>query len=189
MNANAVTAQIDNAVGSYAPNVVQDYALVISLGEGEVTNAFTVTDSGIASNQTGDQNITVVTSTNSPLFGQFAGASSPLMGTNTIPLGANTVWGPNGVVTIGETNQWHFYVVTNTGPMADFTNAAFLTFDVNTLAIPRMGVFAGDPATNATRPEAEILDLYVSAGFQPHQLESGYHLQLSGGGLSRLWCG
>ena len=38
MNVNAVTAQTNN--------VVQDYVLVISCGEGEVTNAFTVTDSG-----------------------------------------------------------------------------------------------------------------------------------------------
>ena len=43
------------------------------------------------------------------------------------------------VFTMGMTNQWHFYVITNdTG----FTNAAFLTFLPPTLSIPRMGVFA-----------------------------------------------
>jgi hypothetical protein len=44
VNVNAVTAQTNNAAGVYAPNVVQDYALVVSIGEGEVTGAFTVTD-------------------------------------------------------------------------------------------------------------------------------------------------
>ena len=161
VNVNAITAQIYNAGGQYAPNVVQDYALVVSVGEGEITNAFMVTDSGIASNPTGGQDITVVTSTNSPLFNQFAGENSPLMGTNTLPLGTNTVWGPNGVVTIGMTNQWHFYIVTNTGPTADFTNAAFITFDVSTLSVPRMGTLDPLGVSDATRPEAD-LDMYVS---------------------------
>ena len=46
VNVNAVTAQTNNAAGAYAPNVVQDFALVVSCGEGEVTNAMTVTDVG-----------------------------------------------------------------------------------------------------------------------------------------------
>jgi subtilisin-like proprotein convertase family protein len=162
VNVNAVTAQTNNAAGVYAPNIVQDYALVISIGEGEVTNAFTVTDNpgGIVSNPTGAQNITVVTTTNTPLFNQMVGASSPLLGTNTLSLGNDTVWGSNGVVTVGMTNQWHFYIVTNTGITADYTNAAFITFDPYTLSIPRAGVYA-DTVTDATRPEADI-DLYVS---------------------------
>ena len=123
VNVNAVTAQTNN--------VVQDYALVIACGEGEVTNAFTVTDSGIVSNPTGDQEITFVTTTNQPLLNQIVGASSPLLGTNSLPVGTNTIWGSNGVVTLGMTNQWHFYVVTNTGA-ADFTNAAFITFSTRT---------------------------------------------------------
>jgi hypothetical protein len=161
VNVNAVTAQTLNSTGQFAPNVVQDFALVISVGEGEVTNAFTVTDSGIASNPVGGQQITVVTTTNTPYFNQFAGASSPLMGTNTIPLGNNTIWGPNGLVTIGQTNQWHFYIVTNTGTGKDFTNAAFITFDVNTLSIPRMGTLDPLGLPDATRPEADI-DVWVS---------------------------
>src|ERR1019366_8937644 len=84
----------------------------------------------------------------------------PLLGTGTLPLGTNTVWGPNGVVTIGQTNQWHFYIVTNTGPRADYTNAAFITFDAVTLSIPRMGVYE-TTVGNATRTEADI-DLYVT---------------------------
>src|SRR5208283_5617157 len=72
VNVNAVTAQTNNALGNYAPNVVQDYALVISCGEGEVTNAFTVTDNGVVSNPTGDQQITYVTTTNAPFLNQLA---------------------------------------------------------------------------------------------------------------------
>src|SRR5208283_5906038 len=82
VNVNAVTAQTNN--------VVQDYALVISYGEGEVTNAFTVTDNGIVSNPTSDQQITYVVTTNAPLENQLAGASTPLLGTNTIQLTNNT---------------------------------------------------------------------------------------------------
>ena len=154
VNVNAVTEQTNN--------VVQDYALVISCGEGEVTNAFTVTDKGIVSNPTGDQQISFATSTNQPLFNQFVGAASPLLGTNTVQLGS-----VNGQVTVGMTNQWHFYVLTNnaldsSGVSTDVTNAVFITFDANTLSIPREGVFANSP-TNATRPQADI-DLYVASG-------------------------
>ena len=159
VNVNAVTAQTNNYLAQYAPNIVQDFALVISVGEGEVTNAFTVTDGHLVTNPTGYQDVTVVTTTNTPLLNQFVGASSPLLGTNSLPLGTNTVWGPNGLVTIGQTNQWHFYIVTNTGAF-DYTNAVFLTFNVATLAIPRMGVFGGSVA-NATKPEADI-DLFVT---------------------------
>src|ERR1035437_4873182 len=158
VNVNAVTAQTNN--------VVQDYALVISSGNGQVTNAFTVTDNPIVSNPTSGQQITFVTSTNKPLLNQLVGASTPLLGTNTIQLitggtelNGIQLGGTNVLVTLGMTNQWHFYVVTNTGA-ADFTNAAFITFIPDTLSIPRMGVFA-DSVANATRPEADI-DLYVS---------------------------
>ena len=160
VNVNAVTAQTNNSSGNFAPNVVQDYALVIACGEGEVTNALTVTPSAIVSNLTSDQQITSVAATNTPLFNQFAGASTPLLGTNKVDLG-----GTNEMVTLGMTNQWHFYVVTNnaldgSGSGVDVTNAAFITFLPDTLAIPRMGVFAGS-AANATQPEADI-DMYVS---------------------------
>ena len=82
---------------------------------------------------------------NNPLFagsvltGERVGANTPLLGT-----------------TNGMTNQWHFYVITNT---AGFSNAAFVAFLPPTLAIPRMGVFDPDP-DNATRVEADI-DLYA----------------------------
>ncbi|MGA2853708.1 MAG: LamG-like jellyroll fold domain-containing protein, partial [Verrucomicrobiota bacterium] len=158
VNVNAVSAQTNlyagppNGAGVYAPNVVQDYALVISCGD-----AFTVTDNGIVSNPTGDQNITFVTTTNTPLFNQFVGANSPVLNTNTVSFTSNTAFGGNAVDTLGTTNQWHFYVVTNT---LAYTNAAFIIFSPPTLSIPRMGVFAGS-VTNATMPQANI-DLYVS---------------------------
>ena len=121
----------------------------------------------IVSNPTTDQQITYVVETNTPLLNQLVGASTPLLGTENLQLtaGGTELNGiqlspTNVVLTLGMTNQWHFYVVTNTGA-ADFTNAAFITFIPDTLAIPRMGVFAGD-INNATRPEADI-DLYVSA--------------------------
>ena len=156
-----------NAVTAHTNNVVQDFALVISCGEGEVTNAFTVTTTATSfvSNPTGDQNITYVMTTNTPMLNQIVGASTPLLGTNTLPIGTNTIWSTNGNMTVGMTNQWHFYVVTNNavdnaGSRSDVTNAAFVTFLPDTLSIPRMGVFA-DSTPDATRPEADI-DLYVT---------------------------
>ena len=142
-----------NAVTAHPNNVVQDYALVISCGDvvdGQITNAFTV-DRTIRwfPNPTADQQITYVVTTNTPLLNQFVGASTPLLGTNNLQLtaGGTELNGiqlapTNVILTLGMTNQWHFYVVTNTGA-ADFTNAAFITFIPDTLAIPRMGVFAG----------------------------------------------
>jgi subtilisin-like proprotein convertase family protein len=157
VNVNAVTAQTNNEAGAFEPNIVQDFALVISCGEGEVTNAITVTNAPIISNPTADQNITYVLTNNVPLLNQLVGASSPLLGTNTVSLGTNTTYGTNAAVTVGQTNQWHFYVVVNN---TNFANAAFVTFLPDTLAIPRMGVFA-DSDADSTRPEADI-DLYVS---------------------------
>ena len=72
---------------------------------------------------------------------------------NTIPLPA----GAPGQITLGVTNQWHFFVVSND---LNFTNAAFVTFLPPNLSLPRMGVFE-DSIDNATRIEADI-ELYVS---------------------------
>src|SRR5665213_2445042 len=172
VNVNAVTAQTNNAAGAYAPNVVQDYALVIACGEGEVANAIKVTpalvgNGGLVSNPTSDQRITGVgidstgvatNGQNGIFFDQLAGANSPLLGTNTLSFTSpNSPYATNSALTVGQTNQWHFYVVTNN---TTFTNAAFVTFLPDTLSIPRIGVFA-DSDANCTRPEADI-DLYVS---------------------------
>ena len=169
VNVNAVTAQTNN--------VVQDYALVISTG---VTNSMTVsgtptpstTPPPLVSNPTGDQQITYLspatvsnaTSATSYqlLLNQFVGANTPLLGTNTIVFPPTNGIGPdNWQVTVGMTNQWHFYVVTNVN---GYSNAAFVTFNPNapdpdTLSIPREGVFA-DTVGNASR-DADI-DLYVT---------------------------
>jgi subtilisin-like proprotein convertase family protein len=166
VNVNAVSAQTNlyagppNGTGAYSPNVVQDYALVISSGNGGSPGSFTVTDNGIVSNPAGDQDITIVTTTNQALLNQFVGANSPVVNaTNTVPFTSNTAYG-NAEDTVGTTNQWHFYVVTNTGPTKYYTNAGFVTFLPDTLSIPRMGVFA-DSTANATVPQADI-DLYVT---------------------------
>jgi subtilisin-like proprotein convertase family protein len=136
-----------NAVTAHTNGTVQDYALVISSGDGEVPDALTM---GAPQPIVGTNLLTIGTITNSflnntqfsgsLLTGQRVGANTPLLGT-----------------TNGMANQWHFYVITNT---STFTNAGFVTFLPPTLSIPRMGVFVPDP-DNATRVEADI-DLYVS---------------------------
>ncbi len=146
VNVNAVTAQTNN--------VVQDFALVISSGDGETNNAIKITPAAPVP-LTGPQ-VTFVSIGNSLLTNQFAGGNTPLLGTNTVGAGAG--YTTNAAITLGMTNQWHFYVVTNT---FGYTNAAFITFLSQTLAIPRMGVFA-DETQNPTQPEADI-DLYVAS--------------------------
>ena len=142
VNVNAVTAQTNG--------ISQDYALVISSGNGEVTNAFAFTESAVSSVGVDSRNLTTVTGApvganpNDPvvsfLAGQHVGANHPMI-----------------VSTNGTTNQWHFYVVTNT---TTFSNAAFAVFSPLDLSVPRIGVRA-DPTGEATRPEADI-DLYIS---------------------------
>ena len=51
-------------------------------------------------------------------------------------------------------------VLFTNGANANFTNAAFITYQVSTLSIPRMGVYE-DTLANATKPEAN-LDMFVS---------------------------
>ena len=151
VNVNAVTANPDN--------VAQDYALVISSGNGTVSNALTVTTSPVV--YLTQPLVTVVTNSFAAnpgleggfLFNQRVGANTPLLGTNTLLLPTDA----NGVLTEGMTNQWHFYALTND---TTYTNAAFLTFLPVNLAVPRDGVFEYS-AVAATRPEADI-DLYVA---------------------------
>ncbi len=76
VNVNAVTAQTNN--------VVQDFALVISSGSGEVTNALTVTLNPPSPNLAVGPLVTVVTTTNTLLMNQIAGGNTPLLGTNTV---------------------------------------------------------------------------------------------------------
>ncbi|TAK96516.1 MAG: hypothetical protein EPO07_14425 [Verrucomicrobia bacterium] len=143
-----------NAVTAHPNDVVQDYALVISAGDGEVPDALTIDPDPAIVNPTGPE-VTVPpnTITNAPgvagslLFHQLVGANAPLLGT-----------------TNGMTNQWHFYAIQNpttlNGTNVNFTNAAFVTFFPPTLAVPRIGTRESNP-DNATRVEADI-DLYVT---------------------------
>ena len=148
-----------NAVTGRTNDVVQDYALVISSGDGQEGDALTVTNAPVVSDAF--SRVTFVTNGFAPGPGmsgglwlnERVGAQGPLPEGNTI------AWpgGPNGQITIGTTNQWRFYVLTND---QNYTNAAFLTFRAATLSLPRLGVNQTN-LTNATRAEADI-DLYVS---------------------------
>ena len=179
-----------NAVTAHTNGIVQDYALVISCGEWRrhecaharqwrvIAPNFTPTVTGVT-NQFADSPDT----SGGLLIGQRVGASSPLQSTNTLPLSNQNNWGTDGQITVGATNQWHFYVVTNTmgtnATATTFTNAAFATFLPSNLSIPPVGVNATDLGF-ATRPEADI-DLYVARGpgaFGIDQPGSDGHRQL-----------
>jgi subtilisin family serine protease/subtilisin-like proprotein convertase family protein len=151
VNVSAVTGQ------THA--VLQDYALVIAAGDGQIADALTVTDAPVVS--VVSPRVTFITNSFSTdqgisgglLLNQRAGAQGPLPDGNTIPWPGGT----NGAITVGLANQWHFYVLTND---QDYTNAAFLTFHPVNLSLPRLGVNQTN-VTNATRDESDI-DLYVS---------------------------
>ncbi len=161
VNVNAVTANPDN--------VAQDYALVISSGNGQSENSLTLSNSPVVYETKPLVTIIPNMFTNSPGFAggfmlnQRVGADTPLLGTNSILLPTAA----NGVITLGMTNQWHFYAITNDTP---YTNAAFLTFLPLNLAVPREGVFQPN-ADLATRPQADI-DLYVA----PPRIPANYDL-------------
>ena len=149
VNVNAVTANTNSTV--------QDYALVVSVGEGVSTNGFTLVTAQPAVGNERFQNVLYIpgTSNGVPLLRQLAGASAPLSSTNLV---TNAV--PYGMLSAGVTSQWAFYVITNT---TSYTNAAFLTFLPNTLARARMDVHS--VAANGSRQEADV-DLYVSQDSQ-----------------------
>jgi subtilisin-like proprotein convertase family protein len=124
-----------NAVTAHTNDIVQDYALVVSVGG---TNALKFTPRPLQA--TNRAELTLMTN-GVPLLYQRTGAHSPLVG------------GPAGT-----TNQWHFYVFTNafdpnlTGGETNFGRyVAFLTFTPPNLSTPR------------TAGEGDI-DLYVSRG-------------------------
>ncbi len=150
-----------NAVTAHTNGIVQDYALVISSGNGQAATGLQLFQNvGILSpNPT---NTTVLTNqfgaSNPDIFGQVlgeqrVGANSPLIGTNGVPTATT-----NGVITLGATNQWHFYYITNSTP---FTNALFATSLPIDLAASRMGVTNTLFTDQAARLQADI-DLYVS---------------------------
>lgn len=150
-----------NAVPMHTNDVVQDYALVISSGNGVFGDALTLQPLEtpvfattpnviVVSNSFGAEKVT-----GGALYKQRIGGNTPLMGTNRVDLKEAEL--PKAELTIGMTNQWNFYVITNE---MDYTNAVFATFFPPTLSIPRMGVNE-EFIDNATRVEAD-LDIYVS---------------------------
>lgn len=163
-----------NAVTAHTNGVVQDYALVISSSNGEITNALTLQPGSIVVTNPYTANLTAVTNqfpdspdvTGGLLLNQHVGASSPLQGTNTLSLTNQSNWNTNGLITAGLDTQWHFYVVTNildtNAGGVSFTNAAFVTFLPPNLSQTPLGPTAPDQAMS-TRPEADI-DLYVARG-------------------------
>ena len=115
-----------NAVTGQSTNIAQDYALVISSGDGAVPDALTFTDLPVAS-------ALLPTSRSSPTRsaptrhcpvrccstserGQLAAAGRGLR-----------PWpgGSNGLIAPGTPSQWKFYVLSND---QGYTNAAFVTF-------------------------------------------------------------
>jgi subtilisin-like proprotein convertase family protein len=157
-----------NAVTAHTNDVVQDYALVVSSGDGTETNALTLQANQFQNVFATTPNVYFVTNQfpldpEDPISGGFlahqrVGANTPLMGTNTVLLTGDA----NAQMTAGMTNQWHFYELINTNSTGTtFTNATFITFLPPNLAVPRMGVTNLNNPNDATRPEADI-DLYVS---------------------------
>jgi alpha-tubulin suppressor-like RCC1 family protein/subtilisin-like proprotein convertase family protein len=147
-----------NAVTLNQTNIVQDYALVIACGNGNNTAGITVTPTATVS--VAQPRVDFLASSNSIYFNEVAGANAPWLSTNDLGFGLTNSYGfyNNAVFHVGQTNQWHFFVVTNT---TTFTNAAFITFLANTLALPREGVFAGSDV-NSTLPQANLEMLVAS---------------------------
>ncbi len=144
VNVNAVTANTNNAV--------QDYALVISSGDGDsLTNAFGVAPATPVVSSNNVSGLTVLTD-GVPLFGQRVGGNAPYAGT-----------------TNGYTNQWNFYVYTNT---TTNLNVAFVTFFPPEVGVTRLGVRQEADPGNAGRVEADV-DLFVSANAALTNLDPG----------------
>ena len=125
-----------------------------------VTNAMTFTR--LVGSGANSLNLTTLTNSflnvDSTYFGQTienqrVGANPALTGTNRFNLPSDA----NALITLGITNQWHFYIISNE---TSFTNARFLISDPLELAVPRMGVESLF-LSNATPAEADI-DMYVS---------------------------
>jgi subtilisin-like proprotein convertase family protein len=136
-----------NAVTGNTNGEVQDYALVVSCGDGgAVSNALTVTGAAVTVSSN-VANVGVL-SNGVPLLGERVGGNSQYA--YSYPTSTN-----------GVLDQWNFYVFTNTGTNAFFTNVAFVTFSPEELGVPRLGVREeGNPA-NGVRESADV-DVYVS---------------------------
>src|SRR5208337_3757587 len=101
------------AVTAQTNGIAQDYALVISSGDGAAADALTLAGDSVASS-----NAPVVVRPDDT-FGSTPGISGALLmgqraGANSSLLGGTVPWpgGANGAITAGQTNQWRFYVLT-----------------------------------------------------------------------------
>ena len=153
-----------NAVNGQTNRIGQDYALVISCDDPTVSDAFTlVTATNFTANST---NVDYITNSfqgdtsdfGSVLLGQHVGANLPGLSDTSLLNSTNGSNALSPIASNGDTNQWHFYVITNSD---SFSNAAFVTFLPQTLSVPRMGVTNEQNPSQITRPEADI-DLYAT---------------------------
>ena len=140
-----------NAVTTVATNIVQDFALVIALGDNSSSSVIVSPAANALVSSITPQVTDLGGSDSSIYYGQIAGANAPLLSTNLIPFGTNSGFATNAVLYIGQTNQWRFYVVSNA---TAYTNAAFIV-DAISLSVSREGVLNGGP-------DAPNIDLYVA---------------------------
>ncbi len=131
VNINAVTAQLDN--------IVQDYALVVSLGNETLEGGMTVSDL---------PNTPVVPATEAPVVPVTLtplGNGIPLFG-ERVSANPTYLTTPNGAA-----SQWNFYVYTNA---AALTNVSYTNFAVATFLPPNLG--------RSRNMKEGDLDLYLS---------------------------
>lgn len=148
-----------NAVTTQSNRVAQDYALVISSGNGEVADALALVQSPIASVTV--SNVTFVNNafadtngvSGALLLNERAGANPPGLDNGGVP------WpgGSNGFIMPGTLSQWRFYVLTNE---PCYTNAAFVTFRSAQLAVPPGRL--NETNNSDAAPAVADIDLYVS---------------------------
>ncbi len=126
-----------NAVTSQTNNIEQDYALVVSSDDPDLSSALTLT-AAVGPPLNSSPQITI-TSNNVALLNERVGANSPY--DYRFPSGQ----------TNGTLAQWHFFIFTNDTVAygTNYTNVAFVTFLPPDLSLPRI------------TQEADI-DLYVS---------------------------
>jgi len=149
VNVNAVTAR--------AEGILQDYALVATGGDGQIPDALELVEppvgSVLAPSPIIITNSFALATADAGGFvcGQRVGANPPSLGTGTIP------WpgGADGLISIGLTDQWNFYIFTNE---TEFTNAAFFTFLARPVATSDLGTTTNPGGAGS---DADI-DLYVS---------------------------
>lgn len=138
-----------NAVSARVTDTVQDFALVLASGNGEVADALTMSALSPVGH-TGPLLTSVTNMFSTAAFDAGAilphertGASAPLTpGGGGVPLTDFT----NATLSLGDSNQWHFYVIANDQA---YTNAAFLTY-------------APVPLSVGSGSNAADVDLYVS---------------------------